>query len=125
MFEQLQGWKHTARRDTRVSYMALRDPRAPWYVKALAAAAAIYAISPVDILPDFIPLHGILDDLVVIPLAIMMMVRLIPEPLKAELQQTAEARMAVKRPHSHVGEVIIAVCVLGIAAIVSWLVWFR
>jgi len=105
--------------------MALRDPRAPWYVKALAAAAAIYAISPVDILPDFIPLHGILDDLVVIPLAIMMMVRLIPEPLKAELKQTAEARMAVKRPHSHVGEAIIIVCVLGIAAIVSWLVWFR
>lgn len=123
--EQLQEWKHAARRDTRVSFMALRDPRAPWYVKALAAAAAIYAISPFDILPDFIPLHGVVDDLVVIPLAIMMMARLIPEPLKTELQEQAEARMAVKRPHSRAGEVIIIVCVLGIAGIVSWLVWFR
>ena len=125
MSEQLQGWKHAAKRDARVSYLALRDPRAPWYVKALAALMALYAISPFDVIPDFVPLHGILDDLVVIPLAIMLMVRLIPEPLKAELRQTAETRMATRRPHSHAGEAIIIVCVLAIAGIVSWLVWFR
>jgi len=70
-------------------------------------------------------LQGLLDDLVVIPLAVMMIVRLIPEPLKEELQATAEARMAMKRPHSHVAEGIIIVCLLGIVGIVSWLIWFR
>ena len=125
MFEQLSEWKRVAKRDTVVAYRALRDPRAPWYVKALAAAMALYAISPVDVVPDFIPLHGQLDDLVVIPLAIALMVRLIPVPVRTELRAETEARMAVKRPHSHVGEVIILVCVVGIAAIVAWLVWFR
>jgi len=125
VFEKLREWKRVAKRDTVVAYRSLRDPRAPWYVKALAAAMALYAISPVDLIPDVIPLHGQLDDLVVIPLAIAAMVRLIPVPVREELRAEAEARMAEKRPHSHVGEVIIIVCVAGIAAIVAWLVWFR
>jgi uncharacterized membrane protein YkvA (DUF1232 family) len=124
VFEQLREWKRTAKRDIRVAYMALRDPRAPWYVKALAAGAAIYAVSPFDLLPDFIPFHGAVDDVIVIPLAVALMVHLIPLPLKAELREKAEARMAEKRSHSHVGEAIAIVCVVGIAVIVVWLIWF-
>jgi len=125
VFAQLKEWKRVAKRDTRVSLMALRDPRAPWHVKALAALTALYTISPIDLVPDFLPLHGIIDDLVVIPLAIALMVHLIPMPLKAELQERAEAAMATKRPHSRLPEVVIAVCVVGIASVVAWLIWFR
>jgi len=125
VFEQLKEWKRVAKRDARVSYMALRDPRAPWYVKALAAVMALYAVSPVDIIPDVIPLHGVLDDVLVIPLTIALMVRLLPTSLKAELQAHAEARMSAKRPSRHIAEVVILVCVVGIAGVVSWLVWFR
>ncbi len=124
MFEQLRTWKRAARRDTRVSYLALRDSRTPWYVKALAAVAALYALTPFDVLPDFIPFHGLVDDIVVIPLAIAAMVRLIPMPLRAEFEAEAEARMAAKRPHSRVAELIIVVCILGIAGVVAWLLWF-
>ena len=125
MLSQLREWKRVAKRDTRVSLMALRDPRAPWHVKALAALTAIYTISPVDLVPDFLPLHGIIDDLVVIPLAIALMVHLIPVPLKAELHERAEAAMANKRPHSRIPELLIAICLVGIASVIAWLIWFR
>ncbi|MBN1151670.1 MAG: DUF1232 domain-containing protein [Dehalococcoidia bacterium] len=125
MLEQLTELKKTAKRDTIVSWMALRDERAPWYVKAVAAAMAIYTISPVDVVPDLIPFSGILDDALVIPAAIALMVRLIPTPLRAELTARAEERIATKRPHSHVGEAIIIFCIVGITAIIAWLVWFR
>ena len=125
MFEQLREWKRTAKRDTLVSWLALRDPRAPWYVKAVAAAMALYTISPIDIIPDLIPFHGLLDDVVLIPAAIALMVRLIPIPLKAELTEKAEARIAAKPPHSHIGEAIIIFCLVGITVVVVWLVWFR
>jgi len=125
VLSQLREWKRVAKRDTRVSLMALRDPRAPWHVKALAALTAIYTISPVDLVPDFLPLHGIVDDLVVIPLAIALMVHLIPMPLKVELQERAEAAMANKRPHSRIPELLIAICLVGIASVIAWLIWFR
>ena len=125
MFEELREWKRIAKRDTSVSYLALRDPRAPLYVKALAAAMAVYALSPIDLIPDFLPFHGIVADILVVPLVIALMVRLIPMPLKAELQEEVETRMAEKRPHSHVAEAIIIFCVVGIAGVVSWLIWFR
>ena len=76
-------------------------------------------------MPDLILFGGVVDDLVVIPFAIALMVHLIPEPLRAELRQRVEVRMAENRPHSHIPEAIAILCVVGIAAIVSWLIWFR
>ena len=125
MFEQLKEWKHMAKRDAQVSYLALRDPRAPWYIKALAVATAVYALSPIDIIPDFIPFAGVIDDIIVIPVAIVLMVRLIPMPLKTELQEEAEFRMASKRPRSRVKVAVVTLVVVGLVVLVVWLVWFR
>ena len=78
MLARLKIWASTIRRDVLALYLVGRDPRAPWYVKALAVATAAYALSPIDLIPDFIPVLGYLDDLVLVPLAIVVTIRMIP-----------------------------------------------
>ena len=77
-------------------WLAARDPRVPWYAKAVAGAVAAYALSPVDLIPDFIPVLGYMDELVILPLGIMLAVRLVPTALMAEFR--AEAMRATSRP---------------------------
>lgn len=93
-------------------------PRVPWYAKAVAAAVAAYALSPIDLIPDFVPVLGYLDDLLIVPLGIVLAVRLIPPPVMAELRAKA---IDQARPVSTAG--LIAVIVLWLAAIagVAWL----
>lgn len=81
-------------------YLAARDPRVPWWVKALALAVAAYALSPIDLIPDFIPVIGYLDDLILVPLGIVLVVSLIPADLMAEFRAEADARLSDKRPKS-------------------------
>ena len=78
-------------RDAKVLWIASRDPRTPVRAKAVAAAVAAYALSPVDIIPDFLPLVGWLDDFVVVPLGIRYAMRLIPPELLAEFRAKAES----------------------------------
>ena len=68
----------------RAIYFAARDPRTPWYAKALALCVAGYALSPIDLIPDFVPVLGYLDDLVIVPLGILTVLRLIPPEIMAE-----------------------------------------
>jgi len=113
------------RRDILALYLAVRDPRVPWYVKALAAATAAYALSPIDLIPDFIPVLGYLDDVIVLPALIALTVRLIPLDLMAELRQEAEARLAGQRPRSRAGAVLVITLWLAAIALAVWLVWLR
>lgn len=71
------------------SVAGARGPRVPWYAKALFAAVAAYALSPIDLIPDFIPILGYLDDLLVVPFGIWSAVKLIPEPIMADLRAKA------------------------------------
>ena len=90
----MDKWKHWARairRDAHALYLAARDPRVPWYAKAVAIAVAAYALSPIDLIPDFIPVLGYLDDLIIVPLGIALVVRMIPPPIMAEHRATADA----------------------------------
>jgi uncharacterized membrane protein YkvA (DUF1232 family) len=113
------------RRDILALYLAVRDPRVPWYVKALAAATAAYALSPIDLIPDFIPVLGYLDDIIVLPVLIALTVRLIPAAVMADLRRQADTRLAEHRPRSRAGAVaVIGLWLAGIALAV-WLVWFR
>lgn len=73
-------------------YLAARDPRTPWPVRLLAMAVAAYALSPIDLIPDFIPVLGYLDDLLIVPLGILLVVRLIPPELLAEHRAAAARR---------------------------------
>jgi uncharacterized membrane protein YkvA (DUF1232 family) len=89
----LQSLKNRARglkRETYALYLAVRDPRTPWYARAIAAAVVAYALSPLDLIPDFIPVIGYLDDLILVPLGIALALKLIPEPVMRECRQRAE-----------------------------------
>ena len=92
----LDSWKQRAgllKRETYAVYLAMRDPRVPWYAKALAACVVAYAFSPIDLIPDFIPVLGYLDDLILVPLGIALVVKLIPPPLLADYREQAAATL--------------------------------
>jgi uncharacterized membrane protein YkvA (DUF1232 family) len=86
---RLTTWARALRRDVAALYFAGRDPRVPWYAKALAIAVAGYALSPIDLIPDFIPLLGYLDDVILVPIGIVLVLRLIPPDIMAEHRDRA------------------------------------
>src|SRR5690242_4923891 len=88
-------------RDTYAVYLAARDPRTPWYAKLLAAAVVAYALSPFDLIPDFIPVIGYLDDLIIVPLGMATVLRMVPPDVLADCRE--KARMRTERPTSWVG----------------------
>jgi uncharacterized membrane protein YkvA (DUF1232 family) len=86
---RLTTWARALRRDVAALYFAGRDPRVPWYAKALAMAVAGYALSPIDLIPDFIPLLGYLDDVILVPIGIVLVLRLIPPEIMAQHRDRA------------------------------------
>src|SRR5947207_13306735 len=91
MFSRIKHWAHRLKRDVHAVYLASRDPRVPWHAKALAVAVAGYALSPIDLIPAFIPVLGYLDDLIVVPLGVAFLLKLIPPEVMAELPIRATA----------------------------------
>jgi len=92
----IEAWKRRARRLKRETYalsLAARDPRVPWYAKALAICVVGYALSPLDLIPDFIPIVGYLDDLILVPLGIALVLRLTPRDMLAECRERAQEAM--------------------------------
>ena len=95
--EIVQRWKDGARelrKDVYTLYYAYKDPRVPWYAKVLAASVVAYAASPIDLIPDFIPILGYLDDLVIVPVGIMVALRWVPKQVLQECRAKAEAANA-------------------------------
>ena len=119
MFERAKQWARVVKRDVHALYLAGRDPRVPWYAKTLALCVAGYALSPIDLIPDFVPVVGYLDDVILVPLGIVLVVKLIPPGIMAEHRAMAAA--AQERPVSRVAAVIIAVIWLACAAVAGWL----
>jgi len=111
---RLRDWARRIKRDVHALYLAAGDPRVPWYAKALAAAVAGYALSPIDLIPDFIPVVGYLDDVLLVPLGILLVIRLIPPGVMAEHRSVAAA--ALDRPVSRVAAIaVVSVWVVAIA----------
>jgi uncharacterized membrane protein YkvA (DUF1232 family) len=119
MVDRLKDWARVIKRDVHALYLASRDPRVPWYAKALAVAVAGYALSPIDLIPDFIPVLGYLDDVIIVPLGILLVVRLIPPEIMAEHRGLAAA--ALERPLSRTaGAVIVSIWIVS-AVLIGWL----
>lgn len=112
MLSQLKVWARAIKTDVHAAYLAARDPRVPWLAKILAVAVTAYALSPIDLIPDFVPVLGYLDDLLIVPFGIWLVVRLIPGEVMAEYR--VKAREAGKRPISKAG--MTAIIVLWIAS---------
>ena len=101
MLARLKGWARAIRRDVHALWLAARDPRTPRAARLLAVAIAAYALSPIDLIPDVIPVLGYLDEAILLPLLILLVIRLIPPVLMAEHRATAAA--AAARPVSLAG----------------------
>lgn len=118
--ERLKEWARSIKRDVIALWLAARDPRVPWYAKAVAAMVAAYALSPIDLIPDFVPVLGYLDDLLIVPLGILLAVKLIPEPVMMELRAKA---LEQRKPTSKAGLVAIVLIWFAAIALTIWLVW--
>lgn len=120
----LETWKDRARRlrvEVYTLYVACRDPRVPWYAKALAAAVAGYAFSPIDLIPDFIPVLGYLDDLIVVPLGILVVRRMIPPEILADCRVRAHTLIQNGKPVDRTAAVVIVAVWIVLAAACTWL----
>lgn len=104
-------------------YLAARDPRVPWYAKAMALAVAGYALSPIDLIPDFVPVLGLLDDIIIVPLGIALVVRLVPPEIMAEHRELASA--AEDRPVSDRAAAVVVALWLAAVGFAMWILWRR
>lgn len=114
----MKNWARVVKRDVHALYLASRDPRVPWYAKALAVAVAGYALSPIDLIPDFIPVLGYLDDVILVPLGVLLVIRLIPPEIMAEHRGLAEA--AQERPVNRSAAVVISCIWASSIALAAW-----
>jgi uncharacterized membrane protein YkvA (DUF1232 family) len=119
MLSRIKVWARSVKTDVHAIYFAARDPRVPWVAKALAIVVAAYALSPLDLIPDFIPVLGYLDDLIIVPLGIWLVIALIPDEVMADCR--SKARAATQRPTSTAGMVAIILLWIGSAALTGWL----
>jgi uncharacterized membrane protein YkvA (DUF1232 family) len=119
MWRRMKDWARTVRRDVHALWLAGRDPRVPWYAKAFALLIAAYALSPIDLIPDFVPILGYLDEVILLPPAILLAVKLVPPELMAE--HRAAAAEAEGRPVSRAGAaMVVALWLLAATALVWW-----
>ncbi len=121
MLGRIKQWARAITRDVHALHLAARDPRTPWYAKAVALAIAAYALSPIDLIPDFVPVLGYLDDVILLPLGILLAIKLIPPELMAEFR--AEADQRAERPVSRIGAAAIVAFWLAVFALFLWAFW--
>ena len=118
--ERIGNLGHRLAVEAHAAWLAARDPRVPWLARLLAIAVAAYALSPIDLIPDFIPVLGWLDDLIIVPLGLWIVRRLIPDLLWAELYAAAE--IASERPSSRAGMAFILLLWAMLLYLVYWAV---
>jgi len=111
--------------ETLALYLAARDPRTPWYAKLLVAGIVAYAVSPIDLIPDFVPVLGYLDDLILIPAGIALAIRLVPDSVLADCRAQAQESFKNGKPVSRIASVVIVVIWIALAALCMVWVYMR
>jgi uncharacterized membrane protein YkvA (DUF1232 family) len=121
--QRLKAWACALKRDILVLRFALRDPRTPWPARLLVVFVTAYALSPIDLIPDFVPVLGYLDDLLLVPAGIWLALKLVPEPVLADSRAEAERWRAERRarPRSRLGLVLVLIA-WGLAVWGLWMV---
>ncbi len=121
MFSRMKAWARALKRNSHAIYLAARDPRTPWYARGAAAAVAAYALSPIDLIPDFIPVIGYVDDLIIVPLGLWLVISLIPEELMQEYRTRADE--AASRPSGIAGMIAIILLWVAAACVLGWIAY--
>ncbi len=120
MLDELRRRARRLKAEVYALYLAYRDPRVPWYARLFAAGVVAYAFSPIGLIPDFIPVIGFLDDLILVPLGILLALRMIPPPVMAECRQRAAETLREGRPTNWLAAgVIIAIWIVLAALAVA------
>jgi len=118
MIERLKKWARYLKQETTALYYAYRDPRTPWYAKGLTIFVVAHTLSPIDLIPDFIPVLGYLDDLLITPLGLALAFKLIPEQVLVDARQKAEAETFEASPLARTGTmIVIATWILGLVVL--------
>ncbi len=112
MVARWKGWARSVKREVYALYLAVRDPRTPWYARLFAGMVVPYAFSPIDLIPDFIPVIGYVDDLILVPLGIALAISLLPAPVLAECRERAQEIMAAGKPVNRVAAAVMMVWLL-------------
>ncbi|HAD06961.1 MAG TPA: hypothetical protein DCE76_07350 [Anaerolineaceae bacterium] len=120
MIERLKSRARLLKRDAYALYIAARDPRVPWYAKVFLGLVVAHTFSPIDLIPDFVPVLGYLDDLIITPLGIVLALRMIPQEVMADARRQSEELIQQGKPISRVGAVLVIVVWLAILAIMVW-----
>ena len=118
--DKLRAWARALKRETIALSLAYRDPRTPWYARVVVACVLAYAFSPIDLIPDFIPVLGFLDDALLLPLGIALALRLIPPAVMVESR--VQAATIADKPVSRAGAVAIVLLWLAALLLCGWLV---
>lgn len=122
----LDDWKNCARQlktEVYALYLAYKDPRTPWYARLFAAVVVGYAFSPIDLIPDPIPIMGYLDDLVLIPLGVFLALKMIPQEVMADSRRKAEEVIAQGKPVNKLAAVVIVLIWIGLALLAGVIVY--
>jgi len=119
LIARLRRWAHAVKRDLAVLFLAARDPRVGWLPRLLILLLLAYALSPIDLIPDFVPVLGYLDDFLLLPIGILLVMALLPKGLLAELRAEVK-RYPVTMPRSRAGMVLIVVVWLIAGAVLLW-----
>jgi uncharacterized membrane protein YkvA (DUF1232 family) len=122
--DRLKRWARQVKRDAVTLWFAGKHPATPWYAKALGVFVVAYALSPVDLIPDFIPVLGYLDDVLLLPGLIWLAIRLLPPVVLAECRSQADGWMKTqgKKPSSRIGAAVIVLLWMAVALVVwAWL----
>ena len=123
MIEKMRTWARALKAEIAVLAAAVRDPRTPWYAKVLGVIIVAYALSPIDLIPDFIPVLGYLDDLLLLPLGIWLVRRMIPADVMAEHRASVAAGTRLP-PNRMAAAAIVALWVISLT-FAAWWVWNR
>jgi uncharacterized membrane protein YkvA (DUF1232 family) len=118
MWNELQQRARDLKRETYALYVAYRDPRTPWHARIVVACVVAYALSPIDLIPDFVPILGYLDDVILLPLGIALALRLIPADVMRESRVRVEHRE--QQPTSWGAAAVIMTIWLGVAGLGIW-----
>ncbi|MDG4849750.1 YkvA family protein [Peribacillus frigoritolerans] len=112
MFDKIKIWARSLKRQIFILYFACKDERVPWHAKVFTACVVAYAFSPIDLIPDFIPILGYLDDVILVPIGIMIALKMIPKSVLTDCEVKAEEMMKKGKPKNWiVGSLIVMIWV--------------